>query len=87
MYIISWIVFGAFTGWLASKIVNKRGEGCLINIALGLLGAVVGGFIFRQLAGFRYEHHGIIISTFVAVIGAIIVLAVWNALTGNRRPR
>jgi uncharacterized membrane protein YeaQ/YmgE (transglycosylase-associated protein family) len=87
MYILSWIVFGAFTGWLASKIVNKRGEGCLINIALGLLGAVVGGFIFRQLTGFRYELHGLIVSTLVAVIGAVIVLAVWNAATGNKRLR
>jgi uncharacterized membrane protein YeaQ/YmgE (transglycosylase-associated protein family) len=87
MYILSWIVFGAFTGWLASKIVNKRGEGCLINIALGLLGAVVGGFIFRQLTGFRYEFHGFIVSTLVAVIGAIIVLALWNAATGNKRLR
>ena len=84
MYIISWIVFGALVGWLAAKIVNKRGEGCLVNIALGLLGAVVGCFIFRQLTGFRYEHHGIILSTFVAVIGAVIVVAVWNALIGNR---
>jgi uncharacterized membrane protein YeaQ/YmgE (transglycosylase-associated protein family) len=83
MYIISWIIFGAFTGWLASKIVNKRGEGCMINMALGLVGAVVGGFIFRNLTGFRYAYHGFIVSTFVAVIGAIIVLAVWNAL--NRR--
>lgn len=82
--LISWIVFGAFTGWLASKIVNKRGEGCLINIALGLVGAVVGGYLFRELTGFRYEFHGFIVSTFVAVIGAIIVLFVWNALTGNK---
>lgn len=84
MHLISWIVFGAFTGWLASKIVNKRGEGCMVNIALGLVGAVVGGFIFDQLVGFDYRFHGFIASTFVAVIGAIIVLAIWNAATGSK---
>ena len=83
MSILGWIFFGAITGWLASKIVNKRGEGCLVNMALGLLGAVVGGFIFERLAGFDYRFHGFIISTFVAVIGAVLVLVAWNALTGK----
>ena len=70
MYILGWIIFGAFAGWLASMIVNKRGEGCMVNIALGLVGALVGGFMFRALTGFHYERHGFIISTLVAVIGA-----------------
>jgi uncharacterized membrane protein YeaQ/YmgE (transglycosylase-associated protein family) len=84
MYIISWIIFGAFTGWLASRIVHKRGQGCMVNVALGLVGAVVGGFIFRQLTGFEYEFHGFVISTLVAVIGAVAVLAAWNAVSRNR---
>jgi uncharacterized membrane protein YeaQ/YmgE (transglycosylase-associated protein family) len=85
MYILGWIIFGALTGWVASKVVNKRGEGCLVNTALGLLGAVVGGYIFRSLTGFRYEFHGFFISMFVAVIGAILVLLAYHALTGTRR--
>jgi uncharacterized membrane protein YeaQ/YmgE (transglycosylase-associated protein family) len=84
MIIIGWIIFGALTGWIASKVVNKRGEGCLVNTALGLAGAVVGGFIFRQLSGFRYETSGIIISMFVAVIGAVLVLLAYHALSGRR---
>ena len=84
MLILSWIVFGAFTGWLASRIVHKRGQGCMVNIALGLVGAVVGGFIFGQLTGFEYEMHGFIASTIVAVIGAVIVLAAWNAVNRGR---
>ena len=88
MYILSWIVFGALTGWLASQIVNKRGEGCLVNTALGLVGAVVGGFLFRFLMpGFRYEDHGFFISMLVAVIGAVIVLFVYHAATGSRTLR
>jgi uncharacterized membrane protein YeaQ/YmgE (transglycosylase-associated protein family) len=83
-FLLGWIFFGALTGWIASKIVNRRGEGCMVNTALGLLGAVVGGWLFRQLAGFRYEYHGFFVSMFVAVIGAIIVLFVYNAFTGNQ---
>jgi uncharacterized membrane protein YeaQ/YmgE (transglycosylase-associated protein family) len=87
MYILSWIFFGAFTGWIASLIVNKRGEGCLVNTALGLVGALVGGWLFRHLAGFEYGNHGFIISSLVAVIGAIVVLFVYYAVTGNRTLR
>ena len=85
MDILGWIIFGALTGWVASKVVNRRGEGCLVNTALGLAGAVVGGFIFRQLTGFRYEYHGFLTSIFVAVLGAVLVLLAYHALTGTRR--
>ena len=87
MYILGWIFFGALTGWIASKIVNRRGEGCMVNTALGLVGALAGGFLFRQFGPFRYEMHGFIVSTFVAVIGAVIVLLIWNAITGRNSLR
>ena len=88
MFILGWIFFGALTGWVASQIVNKRGEGCLVNTALGLVGAVVGGFLFRALVpGFRYEQYGFFISMIVAVIGAVIVLFVYHAVTGSRTLR
>ena len=83
MFVLGWIFFGALTGWLASKIVNKRGEGCIVNTALGLIGAVVGGALFRFFGPFDYAMHGFIVSTFVAVLGAVIVLLIWNALTGR----
>lgn len=83
--ILGWIIFGAFVGWLASRIMGKEGSGCMVNIALGLVGALAGGFLFRTLSGeFYFENHGFIVSTLVAVIGAIIVLAIWNAITGHR---
>ena len=88
MFILGWIFFGALTCWIASKIVNKRGEGCMVNIALGLVGALVGGFLFRALMGsFYYETHGFFVSTFVAVLGAVIVLLIWNAITGRNALR
>lgn len=85
MAVIGWIVFGAFVGWLATMIMGKQGGGCLVNIALGLVGALAGGALFSALgSGFHYDHHGFVVSTLVAVIGAIIVIAIWNAVTGHR---
>jgi uncharacterized membrane protein YeaQ/YmgE (transglycosylase-associated protein family) len=83
MSILGWIVFGLITGFIASRIVNSRGEGCILNIVLGLLGALVGGFIFRQLTNFDIFHFNLV-SMFVAIAGAIVVLVVFHALTGRR---
>jgi uncharacterized membrane protein YeaQ/YmgE (transglycosylase-associated protein family) len=83
MSILGWIIFGLITGFVGSKVVNSRGEGCFINIALGLMGALVGGFIFRQLAGFNAFHFNLV-SMFVAIIGAIVVLIIYHAITGQR---
>lgn len=83
MSLLGWIFFGLITGFIASHVVNKRGEGCILNIALGIVGAVVGGFIFNTIGG-----HGVtgfnLYSMFVAVIGAIIVLLLFHAATGRR---
>ena len=83
MSILGWIVFGLITGFIASLIVNSRGEGCMLNITLGLVGALVGGFIFRRLAGFDAFHFNLV-SMFVAIVGAIVVLLIYHALTGRR---
>lgn len=83
MSILGWLFFGLITGFIASKIVNQRGEGCFLNIALGILGAVAGGAIFAFLGHsvmFRFSLK----SMLVAVIGAIIVLLVWHAITGRK---
>ncbi len=84
MSILGWILFGLITGFIASKIVNQRGEGCFLNIALGLVGALVGGFVFKSLLGFNAFHFNLT-SMFVAIIGAIIVLVVYHWVTGRRR--
>lgn len=82
MSIIGWLILGLIAGFIASKIVNKRGEGCIVNIALGLVGAVVGGFIFRQLTHFDAFRFNLV-SMFVAIIGAVIVLLLYHAITGR----
>jgi len=83
MTVLGWAIFGLITGFIASKVVNARGEGCLIDIALGLVGAMVGGFIFSRIGG-----HGVagfnIYSMLVAIVGAIVVLLIYHAITGRR---
>ena len=86
MSILGWIFFGAITGWLGSLIVNSKGNGCLLNIALGLVGAMVGGFIFTAIGGSSITGFNLY-SMFVAIIGAIVVLFLWHAVTGNRTLR
>jgi uncharacterized membrane protein YeaQ/YmgE (transglycosylase-associated protein family) len=86
MSILGWIIFGAITGWLASLIVNKRGEGCFLNIGLGLVGALVGGAIFRAVAHFDMFGFNLT-SMFVAILGAVVVLFLWHAITGDRTLR
>ena len=85
MSVLGWIFVGLISGFIASSVVNKRGEGCILNLALGLVGALVGGFMFTALGG--AHAGGFLYSTFVATIGAIVVLFLWHAITGNRTLR
>jgi uncharacterized membrane protein YeaQ/YmgE (transglycosylase-associated protein family) len=83
MGIISWIILGLIAGFIGSKIVNKQGQGFWLNIALGIVGAVVGGFLF-DLVGATGVTGLNIYSMIVAIIGSIVVLLIYNALTGRR---
>jgi uncharacterized membrane protein YeaQ/YmgE (transglycosylase-associated protein family) len=83
MSILGWVLLGLIAGFIASKIVNKTGSGIVVDIILGIVGAVVGGFIFSRLGvtgvtGFN------LYSMFVAIVGAIIVLVAYHFLTGRR---
>jgi uncharacterized membrane protein YeaQ/YmgE (transglycosylase-associated protein family) len=86
MSILGWLFFGLIAGFVASKIVNQQGEGCFLNIALGILGACLGGAIFAFL-GHPVLFHFSLWSMFVAIVGAVIVLLAWHAITGNRTLR
>lgn len=83
MSIIGWIILGAIAGWIASKIVNKQGEGFIVDLILGIIGAVVGGFLFTTF-GFAGTTGFNIYSLFVAVIGAVVVLWIYHAVVGRR---
>jgi len=83
MSFIAWIVLGLVAGFIASKIVNKTGEGELLDILLGIAGAVVGGWLFHTfgMAGVTGLN---VYSLVVAVLGAVVFLVIYH-LFSNRR--
>jgi len=84
MSFIAWIVLGLVAGFIASKIVNKSGEGMLLDIILGVVGAVVGGYLF-QTFGMPGVTGVNLYSILVAVVGAIVFLVLYHALFRRRR--
>ncbi len=83
MGILAWLLLGLISGFIASKIVNKTGEGLVMDIVLGIVGAFVGGWLFTffghsPVTGFN------LYSMFVAVVGAIVVLLIYHALVRRR---
>jgi uncharacterized membrane protein YeaQ/YmgE (transglycosylase-associated protein family) len=83
MGIISWIILGAIAGFIGSKIVNKTGQGIIMDVALGIVGAIVGGVICSQIFGVGITGLNIY-SLIVAVVGSVIVLWAYHKFSGNR---
>ena len=84
MSIIGWLILGLIAGFIASKIINKTGEGIILDIVLGIVGAVVGGFLF-SLVGAAPVTGLNVYSLIVAVFGAIVVLVAYHAVMGRRK--
>ena len=84
MSIIAWIVLGLIAGFIASKLVNRQGGGVILDIILGIVGAIVGGFVFNLFGGPGVTGFNIY-SMLVAIVGAIIVLWLYHMLFGRRR--
>ncbi len=83
MSILAWLVLGLISGFIASKIVNHTGAGLLLDIVLGIVGAMVGGWLFASLGATPITGFNIY-SMFVAVVGAVVVLVIYHALFGRR---
>ena len=83
MSILAWIVLGLIAGFVGSKIVNHRGEGVFLDIILGVVGAVVGGWLFQAFGASGVTGLNIY-SLIVAVIGAVVFLMVYHAIRGTR---
>jgi uncharacterized membrane protein YeaQ/YmgE (transglycosylase-associated protein family) len=79
MSVIAWIVLGLVAGFIGSKIINKRGEGLILDIVLGVIGAIVGGFLF-SLVGAAGVTGLNLYSLFVAIVGAVVVLLIYHAV-------
>lgn len=83
MGIVSWIILGLIAGFIGSKIVNKTGAGMTMDIALGVVGAIVGG-ILVSLLGFGGVSGLNLYSIIVAIIGAVVVLFVYRKVVTGR---
>ena len=82
MSFFAWIVLGLIAGFIGSKLVNKSGEGFFLDIILGIVGAIVGGFIFTAVGASGITGINIY-SMLVAVIEAIVVLVIYHAVAGR----
>jgi len=79
MSLVAWIILGLIAGFIGSKLVNKRGEGMILDIVLGIVGAFVGGWLFNTF-GARGVTGLNLYSLLVAVVGAVVVLVVYHAI-------
>ncbi len=80
--LFAWLFIGLVAGWLAGKVSRGRGFGCIANVLLGLVGAVLGGWIFTQL---RIFGGGFIYSLAAATLGAVILVAIARLFAGGER--
>ena len=83
MSILAWIVLGLIAGFIGSKLVNKTGEGIILDIVLGIVGAVVGGYVFSVFGAGGVNGLNLY-SLLVAVVGAVLVLVIYHALFRRR---
>ena len=83
MSILAWLVLGLIAGFIGSKIINRTGEGLLMDIVLGVVGAFVGGFLFNTFGAVGVTGLNLY-SLLVAVVGAVVVLVLYHMIFGRR---
>lgn len=83
MSFLAWVVLGLLAGFIDSKIVNRRGEGILLDILLGVVGAFTGGWLFHIFGAPGVSGLNLY-SLFVAAIGSVVILVVYHALRRRR---
>lgn len=83
MSILAWLLLGLIAGFIASKIVNHSGSGVLLDIVLGIIGAMVGGWLFTTFGAMPVTGFNLY-SMLVAIVGAVVVLFIYHALVGRR---
>jgi uncharacterized membrane protein YeaQ/YmgE (transglycosylase-associated protein family) len=79
MSFLAWIVLGLLAGFIGSKLVNRRGEGMILDIFLGIVGAIVGGWLFNRFGAVGVTGLNLY-SLLVAVVGAVVVLLIYHAV-------
>ena len=82
MSVLAWIVLGLIAGFIASNILNRSGQGLLLDIVLGIVGAMVGGFLFSAIGATGITGFNLW-SILVAIAGAVVVLWIYHAVAGR----
>jgi len=77
---IAWIILGLISGFVASKLVNHTGSGILLDMVIGIVGALLGGFIGAKLGLGGLENFWSLWTWLLAIVGAIVVLMIYNAV-------
>lgn len=86
MDILAWLVVGLIAGWLAGQVMRGGGFGLIGDVIVGIVGAVIGGFLAREFLDMPNAVSGInVTSVVVAFIGAVILLALLRMVSGRRR--
>jgi len=81
--LIAWLFLGLLAGWLAGKLARGRGYGCLTDVILGLIGSVIGGWVFTKLGIFG---GGFLFSLAAATLGAVILVSIVHLFAGSPKP-
>ena len=82
--IIAWIIIGLVAGFITGKLMKGSGFGPIMDMVIGLLGALIGGFLASHLGLGGEGDHGLIMSIVIAVVGAVLLTLVVRLVTGNK---
>jgi uncharacterized membrane protein YeaQ/YmgE (transglycosylase-associated protein family) len=82
--VLAWIIIGVIAGWLTGKLMKGSGFGFIMDMVVGLIGALVGGFVSSHLGFGTTGEHGMVGSIIIAVIGAVLLTVILRLITGNR---
>lgn len=82
--LIAWIIIGVLAGWITGKLMKGSGYGFFMDMIVGLIGALIGGFLSSHLGAGGVNEHGMTMSIIIAVIGAVILTLIVRLITGSR---
>jgi uncharacterized membrane protein YeaQ/YmgE (transglycosylase-associated protein family) len=82
--VIAWIIIGVLAGWITGKLMKGSGFGFIMDMVVGLVGALIGGFLSSHLGFGSESQHGLIMSIVIAVIGAVLLTWLLRLVSGNR---
>jgi uncharacterized membrane protein YeaQ/YmgE (transglycosylase-associated protein family) len=82
--VLAWIIIGVIAGWITGKLMKGSGFGFIMDMVVGLIGALIGGFLSSHLGFGGVGEHGLTMSIVIAVIGAVVLTLLLRLISGNR---